>query len=245
MRGLLLRRLTPFSPKTEVLGILCGISSPFGELFPIRGQITHVLRTRAPCAIPYCYGTRTRLACVKHAASVRSEPGSNSRLKPVAWAIKKMLRFESEPACPSKLLIARCYSTIRARIRPNGFERILAHRIGCQRATASLSSRVASKQLCNYSEHGSECQHPGTKKFGISTRLPPRTCKLLRRREIQAMQHCRANRFTRFGRLGQVAKIASRLREILDTVGSGHTLAVRYFLGYASFLLSLSSIANR
>jgi len=156
-----------------------------------------------------------------------------------------MLRFESEPACPSKLLIARCYSTIRARIRPNGFERILAHRIGCQRATASLSSRVASKQLCNYSEHGSECQHPGTKKFGISTRLPPRTCKLLRRREIQAMQHCRANRFTRFGRLGQVAKIASRLREILDTVGSGHTLAVRYFLGYASFLLSLSSIANR
>ena len=31
--------------------MLCGISSPFGELFPIRGQITHVLRTRAPCAI--------------------------------------------------------------------------------------------------------------------------------------------------------------------------------------------------
>src|SRR5882724_720402 len=82
-----------------------------------------------------------------------------------------MLRFESEPACPSKLLIARCYSTIRARIRPNGFERILAHRIGCQRATASLSSRVASKQLGNYSEDASECQHLGTKKFGISTTL--------------------------------------------------------------------------
>ena len=47
--------------------------------------------------------TRTRLACVKHAASVRSEPGSNSRLKLVAWA-KKMLRFSSEPAYPSKLL---------------------------------------------------------------------------------------------------------------------------------------------
>src|SRR5437899_6539686 len=82
-----------------------------------------------------------------------------------------MLRFKSEPACPSKLLIARCYSTIRARIRPNGFERILAHRIGCQRATASLSSRVASKQLGNYSEDASECQHFGTKKFGISTTL--------------------------------------------------------------------------
>ena len=98
MRGLLLRRLTPFSPKTEVLGILCGISSPFGELFPIRGQIIHVLRTRAPCAIPYCYGTRTRLACVKHAASVRSEPGSNSRLKPVAWRKKYPGFIRDQPA---------------------------------------------------------------------------------------------------------------------------------------------------
>ena len=72
--------------------MLCGISFGFPELFPIEGQITHVLRTRAPCAIPYCYGTRTRLACVKHAASVRSEPGSNSRLKLVAWAKKNALR---------------------------------------------------------------------------------------------------------------------------------------------------------
>src|SRR5260370_24534389 len=70
--------------------MLCGISPAFAGLFPTRGQITHVLRTRAPCAIPYCYGTRTRLACVKHAASVRSEPGSNSRLKPVAWAKKNV-----------------------------------------------------------------------------------------------------------------------------------------------------------
>src|SRR5882757_11529432 len=80
-----------------------------------------------------------------------------------------MLRFESEPACPSKLLIARCYSTIRARIRPNGFERILAHRINCQRATASLSSRVASKQLCNYRGSRPKCQHLETKYFSFST----------------------------------------------------------------------------
>jgi hypothetical protein len=61
----------------------CGISSPFDELSPIRGQIAHVLLTRAPCAHSlYCYRKlRTRLACVKHAASVRSEPGSNSRVK--------------------------------------------------------------------------------------------------------------------------------------------------------------------
>jgi hypothetical protein len=86
-----------------------------------------VLRTRAPCAIPYCYGTRTRLACVKHAASVRSEPGSNSRLKPVAWtrlqrakmncppAGVKKPRFAPRPACPSKLLIARFTQSIQSR----------------------------------------------------------------------------------------------------------------------------------
>jgi hypothetical protein len=61
--------------------MLCGISPAFAGLFPIGGQIAHVLRTRAPCADLYCYRLRTRLACVKHAASVRSEPGSNSRLK--------------------------------------------------------------------------------------------------------------------------------------------------------------------
>src|SRR5208282_5744935 len=55
---------------------------------------------RAP---PVLLQARTRLACVKHAASVRSEPGSNSRLKLVLGR-KKMLRFASEPACPSELL---------------------------------------------------------------------------------------------------------------------------------------------
>jgi hypothetical protein len=85
-RGLLLRRITALNPQTIVQGMLCGISPAFAGLFPIGGQIAHVLRTRAPCAHPlYCYRKlRTRLACVKHAASVRSEPGSNSRLKPVA-----------------------------------------------------------------------------------------------------------------------------------------------------------------
>ena len=61
----------------------CGISPAFAGLSPFGGQVIHVLRTRAPCAgFLYCYRKlRTRLACVKHAASVRSEPGSNSRLK--------------------------------------------------------------------------------------------------------------------------------------------------------------------
>ena len=108
MRGLLHRRLTALSPRTEVQGMLCGISLAFARLFPIEGQIAHVLRTRAPCAIPYCYGTRTRLACVKHAASVRSEPGSNSRLKLVAWRKKSLGLHPGQPT--KQIIVARIYS---------------------------------------------------------------------------------------------------------------------------------------
>jgi hypothetical protein len=146
-----------------------------------------------------------------------------------------MLRFESEPACPSKLLIARCYSTIRARIRPNGFERILAHRIGCQRATASLSSRVASKQLCNYSEDGAECQHLGTKKFGISTRLLRAPLSFL-----EGERYSKAALWSERFDAARPARARSKnpiaTSEILEPVGSRHTLAVRD----SSFLLSLS-----
>ena len=50
------------------------------------GQVAHVLLTRSPLALhQYCYRMeRVRLACVRHAASVRPEPGSNSpsRLRP-------------------------------------------------------------------------------------------------------------------------------------------------------------------
>ena len=42
-----------------------------------------MLLTRAPLYSWYCYHFLARLACVRHAASVDSEPGSNSRLKPV------------------------------------------------------------------------------------------------------------------------------------------------------------------
>ena len=65
--------------------MLCGISPAFAGVSPTEGKVAHVLRTRSPRAHTlYCYRMlRVRLACVKHAASVRSEPGSNSRLNPV------------------------------------------------------------------------------------------------------------------------------------------------------------------
>ena len=59
---------------------LCGISSGFPELFPTQRQITHVLLTRPPLYSLPEGNFLVRLACVKRAASVDSEPGSNSRL---------------------------------------------------------------------------------------------------------------------------------------------------------------------
>src|SRR5262245_23236087 len=61
------------------LVIVCGISTGFPVLFPTLGQITHVLLTRAPLYSGDCSPFLARLACVRHAASVDSEPGSNSQ----------------------------------------------------------------------------------------------------------------------------------------------------------------------
>src|SRR6188472_3229986 len=59
--------------------VVSGIRRRFRRLSRSEGQITHVLLTRSPLV----YSRRSltaRLACVKHAASVRPEPGSNSPL---------------------------------------------------------------------------------------------------------------------------------------------------------------------
>ena len=63
---------------------LCGIISRFQLLSPGIGQVTHALLTRPP--LSYYKSTRrsqhnnsVRLACVRHAASVHPEPGSNSQ----------------------------------------------------------------------------------------------------------------------------------------------------------------------
>ena len=69
---------------------LCGISVRFQTLSPCIGQVTHALLTRPPLTskeqAPYQF---VRLACVKHAASVHPEPGSNSHKK--VWALLSLL----------------------------------------------------------------------------------------------------------------------------------------------------------
>ena len=56
---------------------LCGISVRFQTLSPTHRQITHALLTRPPLIRDRSPFT-VRLECVKHAASVHPEPGSNS-----------------------------------------------------------------------------------------------------------------------------------------------------------------------
>ena len=76
--------LRAFRSRTGVQERVCGISPSFPGLFPTRGQVVHALRTRAPRQhrpTLRSVGIGVRLACVKHAASVRSEPGSNSLAK--------------------------------------------------------------------------------------------------------------------------------------------------------------------
>src|SRR3954465_11432660 len=60
--------------------VISGISPRFRGLSQSPGQVTHVLLTRSPLEYPQ-KGLSARLACVKHAASVRPEPGSNSPSK--------------------------------------------------------------------------------------------------------------------------------------------------------------------
>src|SRR5690606_13149857 len=60
--------------------LISGIRPSFPGLSRSAGQITHVLLTRSPLVYPR-RGLTVRLACVKHAASVRPEPGSNSPTK--------------------------------------------------------------------------------------------------------------------------------------------------------------------
>ena len=63
--------------------VSCGISTHFYVLSPSGRQVTHALLTRPPLSTQH-FGRSlrvelpARLACVRHAASVRPEPGSNS-----------------------------------------------------------------------------------------------------------------------------------------------------------------------
>ena len=78
-RESIFQRIAPLIAKPCGSAMSCGISVLFKTLSPSERQVTHALLTRPPLSsqkqAPNC---SVRLACVRHAASVRPEPGSNS-----------------------------------------------------------------------------------------------------------------------------------------------------------------------
>ena len=71
--------------------LLYGISTCFQVLSPSDGQVTHVLLTRSPLDWPVQAPLAlVRLACIRHAASVRPEPGSNSHFPSWKWAFYRL-----------------------------------------------------------------------------------------------------------------------------------------------------------
>ena len=58
---------------------LSGFSIRFQKLSRAHGQVTYVLLTRSPLDLgKQAFLPLVRLACIRHAASVHPEPGSNS-----------------------------------------------------------------------------------------------------------------------------------------------------------------------
>ena len=83
---------------------VCGISSPFGELSPITGYvpICYSPVRRSPPGKVTLARAAARLACVKHSASVQSEPGSNSSVQSCLNSLKQISR--------AKLYVRPCFS---------------------------------------------------------------------------------------------------------------------------------------
>ena len=81
-----------------------GITTRFQELSPTIRQVSHALLTRSPLSPPNKSPVDpVRLACVKHAASVRPEPGSNSPNKNKnVKAQKNQPNKTAWPAIPTK-----------------------------------------------------------------------------------------------------------------------------------------------
>ena len=96
-RELILKRPKPFVWERCLPHTLCGISHPLGWLSPTLRQIVHALLTRSPLVL-----LRARLACMKHAISVRSEPGSNSPYDPYAFISVRNSSLFPEIKLPSK-----------------------------------------------------------------------------------------------------------------------------------------------
>ena len=71
--------LSHFNSSQMLVCYLSGFSIRFQKLSRAHGQVTYVLLTRSPLDLgKQAFLPLVRLACIRHAASVHPEPGSNS-----------------------------------------------------------------------------------------------------------------------------------------------------------------------
>ena len=78
--------------------VLCGLTVSFPTLSPCTGQVTHALLTRPPLRLLSSIRKlpsiiSVRLACVRHAASVHPEPGSNSHINMFCFVMLLIFYF--------------------------------------------------------------------------------------------------------------------------------------------------------
>ena len=87
---------------------LSGISRRFRQLSRSCRQVAYVLLTRPPLSCPR-RNNSARLACIRHAASVRPEPGSNSpkRVVRLCSLQASFLTLSNEPKL-TRRVCARC-----------------------------------------------------------------------------------------------------------------------------------------
>ena len=125
-RRLLPRRVAPFLTLPTRSLSPYGITLRFRRLAPASGQIAHVFLTRPPRDRPE--GRPVRLACIRHAASVDPEPGSNSPPKsgasgfPIRAAVFCVGRGRDHPrSCddPDASAPGRSCFVFRTRARPH------------------------------------------------------------------------------------------------------------------------------
>jgi hypothetical protein len=103
----------------------CGIRPGFPGLFPTTGQVAHVLLTRLPLGTPLPCGRRAlaRLACIRRAASVHPEPGSNSPSKARTQGLATLSHLGSQSLSHSsvvKVLSAPTSRPLGGHLEPAG-----------------------------------------------------------------------------------------------------------------------------
>ena len=78
-RSIHVHGLGHFNSSQMLVCYLSGFSIRFQKLSRAHGQVTYVLLTRSPLdSEKQAFLPLVRLACIRHAASVHPEPGSNS-----------------------------------------------------------------------------------------------------------------------------------------------------------------------